>query len=255
MKIAVLLSGKPRQLDLNKELMKDFFKGHEVDYFCHAWFNKTNNTNEKSWQDSFKIDSEIPEKILDIYKPKNWLIETQRLFELSRNYNYNTGHPQPFFIVFSHFYSLKTANLLRLAYEKETGVKYDLVVKLRYDLFIGNKIKWETYDLNNLYLIDNCNVWTDFHDDVSFNDAFAFSSPENMTTYCNVFDDMDKNYMENQLRFSCESFLSYHLISNNVNVVPLNFSRCFVIRDHSCLDFTVGFKVSTDKIKDLIAHI
>lgn len=255
MKIAVLLTGMPRYLDRNKVLMKDFFKGHEVDYFCHAWFNKNKKIEEKSWHKTpIAIDPNTIYKILENYKPKNYLIEPQRQFELPRNYTYNTSWPQPFFIVFSHFYSVKTANLLRLAYEKETGTKYDIVFKTRYDLFIGNKVKFEDLDLNKLYLHDNCNSWADLYDDVSFNDMVAFSKPENMNIYCNVFDNIDKMYMENQIRFSCENFLAYQLISNNVDVQPICFSKAFLLRENNTYDLSIGVRYDENKLENLISH-
>ena len=255
MKIAVLLTGMPRYLDKNKMLMKDFFKGHEVDYFCHAWFDKTKKIEEKSWhKTTILIDPDTEEKILNIYKPKNYLIEPQRQFELPRNYNFNTSWPQPFFIVYSHFYSVKTANMLRLAYEKETGVKYDLVFKTRYDIFIGNKIRWEKYDLNKLYLPDNCNWWSDLYDDVSFNDMIAFSKPENMNIYCDVFDNIDKMYMENQMRFSCENFLAYQLLSNNIDVVPIQITRAYLLRDENTYDLSVGARRPMSELPSLICH-
>ncbi len=241
MKIAVLLSGMPTFLDQSKLYTRNLFKGHEVDYFCHAWFDKNKKEEDKSWHNmEIKIDLNTEEKILDLYKPKKYLLEVQRQFEIPRNYSFNTGWPQPFFIVYSHFYSLKTANLLRLMYEKENNVKYDIVVKMRYDIVIANKIEWEKYDLNKLYLHNNCNCWYDLYDDASFNDMFAFSKPENMNIYCDTFYNIDKFYMENFLRFSCENFLSYQLLSNNIDVVPLNFSRSFMLRGDFVYDLTVG---------------
>ena len=69
---------------------------------------------------------------------------------------------------------------------------------------------------------------------------FAFSKPENMNIYCDTFYNIDKFYMENFLRFSCENFLSYQLLSNNIDVVPLNFSRSFMLRGDFVYDLTVG---------------
>lgn len=255
MKIAVLLTGMPRYLDRGKVLMKDFFKNHDVDFFCHAWFDKNKKTEDKSWHNSeIKIDENTEEKILEIYKPKKWLIEPQRKFELPRDYKYNTSWPQPFYIVYSHFYSVRAANLLRLLYEKETNTKYDLVVKLRYDLFIGNKIEWEKFDSSKLYLPDNCNTWYDLYDDVSFNDMFAFSNPENMNVYCEVFNNIDKFYMENFLRFSCECFLAFQLLSNNIEVVPLHLPKSFLLRNDTTRDINIGISFEADKLENLISH-
>lgn len=255
MKIAVLLTGMPRYLDRINVLMKDFFKGHEVDYFCHAWFDKNKKAEEKSWHKTIiTTDPGTEEKIIKYFNPKNYLVEPQRQFELPRNYTYNTSWPQPFFIVYSHFYSLKIANQLRLSYEKETGTKYDVVFKNRYDMFIGNKINFEEWDLNKLYLHDNCNSWADLYDDASFNDMVAFSKPENMNIYCDVFDHIDKIYMENQIRFSCENFLSYHLISNNVDVQPVCFSKAFILREKNTYDLTMGIHYDVDKLEELISH-
>lgn len=254
MRIAVLLSGMPRYLDQSKAYSRNLFKGHEVDYFCHAWFDKNKKAEEKSWHNiEIKTDLNTEEKILELYQPKKYLLEPQRQFELPRDYNFNTGWPQPFFIVYSHFYSLKTANLLRLMYEKENNIKYDIVIKSRYDIVIANKIEWEKYDLNKLYLHNNCNCWYDLYDDVSFNDMFAFSKPENMNIYCDTFYNIDKIYMENFIRFSCENFLSYQLISNNVDVMPLNFSRMFMLRGEIIYDLTVGKTYDVNFIESLVS--
>lgn len=253
MKIAVLLTGMPRYLEQSKLYSRNLFKGHEVDYFCHAWFDKTKKTEEKSWHKTeIKTDLNTEQKIIDNYNPKSYLIEPQRQFELPRNYNYNTSWPQPFFIVYSHFYSVKTANLLRRIYEKENNIKYDLVIKLRYDVVIANKVDWTSYDLNKLYVHNNCNCWYDLYDDVSFNDMIAFSSPENMNVYCDTFYNIDKIYMENFIRFSCENFLSYQLISNNIDVVALNFSRAFMLRGDITYDLTVGKVCSVNILDNLI---
>jgi hypothetical protein len=144
--------------------------------------------------------------------------------------------------------------MLRLAYEKETGVKYDVVFKTRYDLFIGNKVRWEQYDLNKLYLPDNCNWWTDLYDDVSFNDMVAFSKPENMNTYCDVFDNIDKMYMENQMRFSCENFVAHQLLSNNIDVVPIQLTRAYLLRDENTYDLSIGNRVPMSELPSLICH-
>jgi hypothetical protein len=255
MKIAVLLSGMPRYVERGYDLTKGIYKGHDVDFFCHAWFDKSKTVEEKSWHNkTITTDPNVDEKILKTYNPKNYLFEKQRQFEVPRPYNYNTSWPQPFFIVFSHFYSVKTANLLRKIYEKETNTKYDLVLKMRYDIAIGNKINWKEYDLNNLYIHDNCNMWSDLHDELSFNDMIAFSKPENMDVYCNTFDLIDKIYMENQIRFSCECFLGYNLINNNINVVPIDFSRAFMLREDYTHDITQGIKHDLDTLEKYMAH-
>jgi hypothetical protein len=254
MRIAVLFSGMPRYIERANRLMKNFFSGYEVDYFCHAWLDKNKKFEEKSWSDTaVKIDSEAEEKIINLYKPKKYLIEPQKQFIVPRYYAFNTGWKQPWFIPYSHFYSVKTANQLRLSHEKETGVKYDIVIKTRYDFFVGNKIKWESYDLSKLYLHNNCNCWYDLYDDLSFNDMFAFSNPENMNIYCDTFDNLDKIYRENFTRFSCESLLAFHLISNNIDVVPLSFNRAFLVRENISNELTFGSRQDYESIEKM-AH-
>lgn len=256
MRIAALLSGMPRYVDKGQILMKDFFKGHEVDYFVHGWFDPEKTEEQKSWHNfSRTIDKEIPEKITKHYNPKLMILEPQRKFEIKKDYKYNTGWPQPYFICYSHFYSCKMVNELRKKYERDNNVKYDMVVRMRFDMYIGCKIDWDGYDLNNLYLPDNCNVWTELYDDVQFNDMFAFSKPENMDVYFSVFDRIDEIYSTNHLRFSCENFLAYVLLESDINVIPMRFNRSFLLRDTETYDLHFGFNAPSEQyLVDMCCH-
>jgi len=248
MRIAVMMSGLPRYIDRNKKLMEGFYGDHEVDYFVHAWFDPEKENEDASWHSyKTKIDKAIPEKINKYYAPKKQLLERQRDFYVPREYHFNTGWPQPNFVAYSHFYSLKRVNELRKQYERENNIKYDMVVKHRFDVYIACEIKWEEYDLNSVYLPDNCNVWTELYDDVQFNDMFAFSKPENMDVYCSPFDRIDELYTNNFLRFSCENFLTYVLLEKDINVVPLRFNRSFILREVETYDLHWGRTFSDEE--------
>lgn len=256
MKIAVMMSGLPRYIDRNKNLMQGFYGDNEVDYFVHGWFDPEKENEDASWHSyKTKIDKQIPKKIKECYNPKKMLLERQRDFHVPREYNFNTNWPQPKFVTYSHFYSIKRANELRKQYERENNIKYDMVVKHRFDVYIACKVNWEEYDLEKLYLPDNCNVWTELYDDVQFNDMFAFSKPENMDVYCSVFDNIDKMYTENFMRFSCENFLAYTLLNADINVVPLRFNRSFILREVETYDLHWGRTVSDEEeLKSLRAY-
>jgi hypothetical protein len=82
----------------------------------------------------------------------------------------------------------------------------------------------------------------------------AFSKPDNMNIYCDVFDNIDKMYMENQMRFSCENFVAHQLLSNNIDVVPIQLTRAYLLRDENTYDLSIGNRVPMSELPSLICH-
>jgi len=49
------------------------------------------------------------------------------------------------------------------------------------------------------------------------------------------------------MRFSCENFLTYVLLENDVNVVPLRFNRSFILREVETYDLHWGRTFSDEE--------
>jgi hypothetical protein len=125
MRIALCLSGQPRTLKYAAPSILNFFSDtHTYDYFCHAW--DYNNYKKKSdgisWTPNELIDKDELTNDLAIFNPKS--IQIHGKCDLPRTYNYWS----------SLFYSAWCANHLKKKYEIENDFRYDLVIKLRYDL-------------------------------------------------------------------------------------------------------------------------
>jgi hypothetical protein len=102
-------------------------------------------------------------------------------------------------------YCVKQANVLKQNYEQKNGFKYDIVVRIRPDLFLlddtalDNDI--ENQEMDSVYMLDHDN----WH---GYCDRFYFSNSENMDMITDQFDWINyyskiggRNYGEGLLQF------------------------------------------------------
>ena len=109
MKIAVCISGQPRAYDKGYEyLKKNLLDHYDVDIFIHTWKNKVYGTK----------------KVIDLYKPVDYLVEDFNIFDrasLNKKYT-NTPNPEvfpPSNAVFA-YYSIFQSCLLKTKNETKT---------------------------------------------------------------------------------------------------------------------------------------
>lgn len=123
-KIALCLHGYFNSLTDNTSLGQDgyaYIQKHilskgDVDVFVHSW------------------DLENRDTILDLYKPKKSIFESQIDFSQliqERGLDNLQGAPRPPQSVLSHLYSVE--EVMKLPYQVE-NVEYDIVIKARFDL-------------------------------------------------------------------------------------------------------------------------
>ena len=167
-KIAVLLSGMPRNLDKVYKSHLNFFKkdGYEFDFFIHSWtdcwYKKQLKDNDETENDKDELISELSQ----IYKPKDIVVEDQqknqtiiedkksllnlcRLHETTNNkgkkicplrYPLSTKDKTAGGLHFGQLYSLQSCCRLKYDYEEYHEFKYDYVIKSRLDLFYRDDI-------------------------------------------------------------------------------------------------------------------
>jgi hypothetical protein len=177
MKIALCLSGQARSVKKGFEYVKrNLLDNNDVTLFCHVWEN-TEVIN------------------IELYKPEVLVIEKPLTNDLSKYTRVPPPQPNwkikdPARAAWNLMYSIKCANELKISYEEEHNMKFDWVVRSRYDFALNTTIPFTELDNNKLY-VPNCRMTPqrDFG-----NDQFAFSSSGNMDKYSDGFNHIDKHY-------------------------------------------------------------
>ena len=185
MKVALVYSGQPRNL-------KDCYANHvhhlmrnnpdcDFDVFGHMWIDPDKHfwdkhPNRGSWSDD---DTML---MWRKWKPKRIVFETPKVFE--SNLTPEASIPHPIQNTLSMLYSIEQANNARNEYEKQEGVVYDCVIRLRTDLYFGDNanINLSTIDLKKMNVVERAS-----HRSYGCNDQFAISNPVNMNAYSRTY--------------------------------------------------------------------
>lgn len=140
MKIAICLSGQPRTWEkCYKRWFEIFSSQGEIDFFFHLWDYNTLPNLLASYNGGMKItDEKISEdeknRIIETFKPKKFLFEPRKEIKY---WNCELPESQQFGPwCREQFYSIYRASLLKREYEIENSMQYDLVIRLRTDLYI-----------------------------------------------------------------------------------------------------------------------
>lgn len=205
MKIALCISGYPRSI---KESYKSHFKHllskHKIDTFIHVW------------------DSDEIEQIKNLYTPLLINVEPQIIFPKLKY----SQRSLPRFLdpkldnVYSMFYSVKQANLLKQTYENLHNFKYDIVIRSRFDLIFNSKLDILNQNLNNIFTLGQCP-----YGDQGCNDNFALSNSLNMDIYSNVFDNIDYIMNNTNCLYSPEHILKAYLDLHNIKILDGNINH------------------------------
>jgi hypothetical protein len=224
MKLAILISGQPRNFKLSYEKLQEaFLNKYDCDVYFHTW--KTTNfesTNFGGGNFKYRLEEESFNQLLELYKPKSWLIEPPTTFDAS-------GYccpiwRQPLNNTLSMYYSIyKTYQLI--------DQEYDYVIRSRFD------IDYSQFDLTLPTSGINIPKWnTDPRvQHRGYYDVFAIGDSPSMKVYsevfCNLFSYVanDENYLkflqggwpgqDSPLRN--EYLLKWHLVKNNIEVKEL----------------------------------
>jgi len=157
MKLAVLLYGQPRFLNLTYKRIKEEYNipGVDVRFFIHFW-EEIGYYPLCDRHDNYTIDDNISQYI-DYIKPEKIKIEgfndlDNLTVQLQNTLNFlqfkevsNRGFKSKDRYKFGQHLSLHKAYNLMELYEKENNIKFDIVTKTRTD-FVYNKDKNNRYD-------------------------------------------------------------------------------------------------------------
>jgi hypothetical protein len=202
MRVAVCLSGQPRSVrETFPYIYNNIIKPNNADVFIHTYFDPDNLYMEKIQLDrgNCSIDASIMDTVLELYKPKVYLVEKPKNFtkinfkmtefrlkssrELNKHKNWTDEEHTKHIIkqMMSQYYSIYKSNELKENYANENGFVYDFVIRLRFDLVPRQILKCEDYNPNFIY------YQAMEHPDHIISDWINFGSNLIMNIYSSVY--------------------------------------------------------------------
>ncbi len=147
-KIAVCLSGQLRTWKSAAANIKRFFSDVDVDFFIHSWSQSAERTGLSTHSIDYNVEHTSDEinQVVSTFNPVKCQFEPilkQDGFVQSRWVNL--------------FYSLARSIKLKQQYEREKRIKYDIVVKCRFDLVFHPSLTFGK--LLKMGLNDECSVF------------------------------------------------------------------------------------------------
>lgn len=182
MKVCLLISGLPRNIDRGyPEILNNLMAPNEPDVFIHTWVDTD-------------TDHVLPQKIVELFKPKKILMEKQRIFtntswKLDRMLAYYARfYTKERFteMLYSSWYSIQQCNLLKEQYRLENNIQYDYVIRARFDISYNHIVDCKQYDNTAIHISNRLNLPTEMIDD-----RFAFGPNGLMNAYCGSFNFLD----------------------------------------------------------------
>lgn len=213
MKVAVCLSGHLRTFDkTHQSVLDQLLNKYNCDVFVSTWTNLGNafayHANYKDGAD--KTDPIISqEKIIEMYKPISIHMDnadTEPVSnQLKKDYNeirtQNRAHMAQ---IMCMLYKIWDCNELKKAQEEKGGFKYDVVVRLRFDVYLK---------CVNLELTGHSVHFIPGHMGVA---DFVFIGPsQEMDNVCDIYTVMSPNIPFNQFE-NIEHMWAAHLMNNDI---------------------------------------
>tara|TARA_A100001515_G_scaffold8245_2_gene6907 strand:- start:4066 stop:4746 length:681 start_codon:yes stop_codon:yes gene_type:complete len=221
MRVAICFSGLPRFVKEGHKLFSKNLVGFkDIDVFFHSWVEGAGG-NHASLS---RLDTH--DDIENLYNVTNSIKEPQR-YDIAPE---GLSHEE--FVHWSMFYSIWASNNIKNIYEKEQGIRYDYVIRTRFDCALLESLDVTQYDPNSI-----STPW--LHRGVKLMDWFNFSSSENMNTHANLWKSMNQYKQDGVMMTSGEELLTAHLDANGINYNNIN-KDVKLIRNNATADTWIG---------------
>lgn len=224
MKIAICISGQPRNFKQSYESLKIYFLDkYDCDIYFHTWKTDSfESTNFGFGNHQYNLNRNDFHDLISLYQPKNHILENPIVFDAS-DYKCPIWR-QPLNNTLSMFYSTyKSFQLIE--------GDYDYVIRTRFDV---------DYSKFNLEFPKEGIILPEWNTDIRFKsrgyyDVFALGKQEDMKIYSQVFSNVI-SYTTNDEEFLIslqgewpgqdsplrnEYLLKWHLLKNNIKVKEL----------------------------------
>jgi hypothetical protein len=193
MKIALCISGQSRMWEKGFEYhYENIIKDNDVTVFLHSW----------------EMPAEEMQAISAKYNAHSFITSPNPTVDLSKYTNTPPSSPNwkvkdGRMSTYAQLYAINQCMRTKREYEEYHNIKFDCVVRSRFDFAINVRIPFEELDNNKLH-IPNCRMTPsrDFG-----NDQFAFSSSDNMDKYADAYNHID-NFYNSGVQYMMEDFMS-----------------------------------------------
>lgn len=179
LKVALILSGQPRFYNSYSydSIKREILNKYNPDVFFHTWYseNKDMKYEFASWSSiqELKFPETTKEDIIKLYNPKSYIIDDPNGFKYpSKLVSYLDPSKHPEFkhnkmddILYMYrnvpqmLYSLSKSAELCNDYAKKNNIKYDIIIRARFDTHLVNLPSLEylrSVGNQTLYVPDNC---------------------------------------------------------------------------------------------------
>lgn len=240
MKCAVIISGQPRGvLETYTDIQNSLIKPNNADVFLHSWIDKemegkAYNANwlvnqGQSGIATKPIPKDIDKIILDVYQPKKYLFEPQKIFTYNPAIEKYKAKYLPIQDSFSMLYSLYSAIKLKQYYEIEHSIVYDVVIRIRFGMrFLYPQI----IDLSNyicygnlIFVPSGFNGFdhSAFLNNTSFCDHWTIGNSHMINRLSETFLNIEDLVLNHHCFIQNEDLLGYWMRrKNNINIALLD---------------------------------
>lgn len=201
-RVAVCISGQPRAAKETFHLINNnIIRPNGADVFIHMNFDQNALYMEKSHADNGRCQLEpgIDKWVIEHYQPKRWLVEAPRDYKnevigmsqkrlenhkkMNHHKNWSEQQHQEYIKrqMYNMYYSIYKANELKELYMLETGIHYDYVFRLRFDITPRDIIRSRDYEPDYIYYLDIGQP------DALISDWLNFGSNAIMNVYASIF--------------------------------------------------------------------
>lgn len=210
MQVAICLSGTTKYHENSLRSIDKYFKKYDPKIFIHTYDNNSiediirDSWSKKTAYDYYNNLKLTTKEILDLYPPTGGLIEdykeAQKIFlpiyiDIMMKEGMNMFNAVSNLGPISMHYSIMNANYFKHLYEKQNNIKFDVVIRMRFDSDIKEMQPLESYDLSriNIPIKRDWDLWYDDGSDWKvlgtggLNDQFAFGPSALMDTYSSLF--------------------------------------------------------------------
>lgn len=203
-KIALQYSGLPRAIEDDVRNYKQILNLNP-DVYMHLW---SEDINDKS-----------PNKAVELFKPKSYLIEEKNrnqftnLISNMRGHNLTIHGSDPYNSI-SQFYSREKCNELR----NKSGIQYDLVIIVRTQLSFARDIT-----RNELSLAKNNMLIPAGFDCGGINDLFTITCPKLADIYCSTYSNLQRLILDDYRVFHPHQTLRDRLVETKTPIIRIQY--------------------------------
>jgi uridine kinase len=234
MKVALMISGYARSLKHNIESLKEnLLNLYDVDIYIHI----TNSNEHKYINNKINID-----EINNILTPKIMIVTDNINFENNCD-------------LYNQHYKFYILNQKRLEIEKIENIKYDVVLKIRPDIYLQEKIVFEMKE-GVIYIpkdnkIDKTKLKS-IHDKYIC-DIIAYGFPTIMNKYFDIYNHLE--ILISKYGNINETILYHYLLENSINVKLYDLNYIVILSLINTIAITGDSGVGKTRLSHLITEL